>query len=201
MVWPSVGAGSRGVRFRGWAHRAAGRGCARRRRTASGPGGDVRPAGAGVGGRQGVELLAGQAGAAPEVGDVGIGLLLAGGLDAQPGGFLEALDLVQAQAHGRAGLAGQGFERGFPAALGDVDRQHPHAVAAGVLHQLRGGVKAHGLGIQQRGQKGFGLMAFEPGAGIGQLGEAGGMAFRKHIRQTLRSGGTAPRRTPGCIGS
>ena len=73
------------------------------------------------------------------------------------------------------------LQRAVDVAAGHVDGQHTHAVAARILHQLRGGVKTHGQRIEQRGQKTRGLMAFEPAAGIGQQGKAVGVAFRKAI--------------------
>ncbi len=73
------------------------------------------------------------------------------------------------------------FDRAVPPAHGGVDGQHAHAVAARVLHQLRRGIKAHGLRVEQRGQEAGRLVAFEPAAEVRQLGEAVGMAFRKAI--------------------
>ncbi|MCY1464665.1 hypothetical protein D9M71_827230 [compost metagenome] len=46
---------------------------------------------------------------------------------------------------------------------------------------MRGRVEPHGLGIEQGGQKGFGLVALEPGTEVRQQREAGGMAFRKAV--------------------
>src|SRR6185437_16943168 len=54
-------------------------------------------------------------------------------------------------------------------------------VIAGIAHNLGGRIKAHWLGIEQRGSEGSGMMIFDPRRDIDQLGKAGGMAFRKSI--------------------
>ena len=54
-------------------------------------------------------------------------------------------------------------------------------MAARVLHQLRRSVKAHGLGVEQRRQKAGRLVALEPAAGVGQQGEAVGVAFGEAV--------------------
>ena len=52
---------------------------------------------------------------------------------------------------------------------------------AGVLHQLRRRVKAHGLRIDQRREKTCRFMALQPAADVHQLGKTGGVAFRKTV--------------------
>ena len=52
----------------------------------------------------------------------------------------------------------------------------------GVAHDLRGGVEAHRLAVQQRGREYRGMVALHPGRGVGQVREAGGMALRKAVR-------------------
>ena len=84
-------------------------------------------------------------------------------------------------ARGGEGLGRWRFQRRVPAAVHHVGRQHAHAVAASVLHQLGWRVEAHGLGVEQGGQEGLGLVALEPGAGVGQQREAGGVAFGKAV--------------------
>ena len=54
-------------------------------------------------------------------------------------------------------------------------------MAAGVLDQLRGRVEAHRLAVQQRGEEGRGREALEPGRGIHQQREAGGVGFGKAV--------------------
>ena len=51
----------------------------------------------------------------------------------------------------------------------------------GVTHQLRGGIKTHGLAVQECGQKSIGVMALQPGADIHQQGKTRGMALRKAV--------------------
>ena len=65
--------------------------------------------------------------------------------------------------------------------MAHVYGQHGHAVAAGVLHQLAGGIKAQGLAVEHRGQKAGGLVVFEPATHIDQQRKAGRMALRKAV--------------------
>ena len=53
--------------------------------------------------------------------------------------------------------------------------------SARVAHDLRRGVKAHRLRIEQSGREHVRVAAFHPGRGIDQIGEARGMAFRKSV--------------------
>ena len=50
-----------------------------------------------------------------------------------------------------------------------------------IAHDLRRGVEAHRLGIQQRAGEDAGVMALDPGGGIDQQRKAGGMAFGKAV--------------------
>ena len=54
-------------------------------------------------------------------------------------------------------------------------------MALGVLHELRRAVKAHGLAVEQGGQKAGRLVVFEPAAHVHQQGKAGGVALGKAI--------------------
>ncbi|ESS36583.1 titin [Burkholderia cenocepacia KC-01] len=78
-------------------------------------------------------------------------------------------------------LVGQCFERRFPTALRDVDRQHLHAMTLRVLHELRRRVEPHRLAVQQRGEEDRGFVAFEPAARVREFREAGGVAFRETV--------------------
>jgi hypothetical protein len=65
-----------------------------------------------------------------------------------PTGFLsQTADEVQAQADSRPAAGIQEFEA-FSQALSDPDWQDSHAVALGVLYQLRRRIKAHRLTVQ-----------------------------------------------------
>ncbi len=63
----------------------------------------------------------------------------------------------------------------------DVRRPHLDAVLARVAHDLRRRVEAHRLRVQQRGGEGVRIAAFQPGRGIDQQREAGGVAFREAV--------------------
>ena len=54
-------------------------------------------------------------------------------------------------------------------------------MAPRILHQLRRGVEAHRLAVEQRADEGRRVVAFEPGGGVGQQREAGGMRFGKAV--------------------
>ena len=53
----------------------------------------------------------------------------------------------------------------------DAGRQHAHAAPLGVAHQGGGGVEAHRLGVQQRGQELGRVAPAQPRALVGQHGE------------------------------
>ena len=73
------------------------------------------------------------------------------------------------------------LQRAVPLAAQHVHRQHGDMVFTCITHQLRRGVKAHGLAVEQRGQKRIRVVAFEPGADVDQQRKTGGMAFRKAV--------------------
>lgn len=54
-------------------------------------------------------------------------------------------------------------------------------MAAGVLDELRGGVEAHGLAVEQAAEEGGGFEAFEPGGEIHQQREAGRVGFGEAV--------------------
>src|SRR5690606_40058290 len=102
-------------------------------------------------------------------------------LDQDPDRLLAAaLDLPEAEPQGEAALR-RLLQQVVPVAVIDVDRAYLHIVLARIAHDLRRRVEAHRLAVQQgRGEDGR-VMAFHPGRGIGEDGEAGGMAFRKAV--------------------
>ena len=73
------------------------------------------------------------------------------------------------------------LQRAVPVAGGDVDRAHFDAVAAGVLHELAGGVEAQRLAVEHGGQEGGGLVALEPAAHVHQQRKAGGVALGEAV--------------------
>ncbi|TSE33060.1 hypothetical protein Tchar_01868 [Tepidimonas charontis] len=76
-------------------------------------------------------------------------------------------------------------------------------MAARILNQLRRRVKTHRLGVEQTGQKRLGLMAFQPGAGVGQQRKTGGVAFRKAVAAkaaNLAHDGLGERRVVATLG-
>src|SRR5207247_2069843 len=76
---------------------------------------------------------------------------------------------------------GSWFQRAVPFAGIDVGWSHLDAVLARIAHQLRGGIEAHGLGIEQRRAKGLGEVPFHPRRDIDQDGEARGMALGEAV--------------------
>ena len=133
-----------------------------------------------IGRGQGLQGMPVEIGAPAQVGGVGKRPVFARRLDAQAGCFRQALHLVQAEPHGGAFAAG-GFQGGFPIAGQHVGGQDGHAMALRILDQLVGRIKPHGLAVEQRGQEGLGFVPLEPGAGVGQLREAGGVRFGKAV--------------------
>src|SRR5579883_517793 len=63
----------------------------------------------------------------------------------------------------------------------NVWRPHLHTMIPGVAHQLSRLVEAHGLAVQDGASEDCRITAFEPGRGIDEQREAGGMAFGKAI--------------------
>ena len=66
-------------------------------------------------------------------------------------------------------------------AVVDRDGSHLDAVIAGVAHDLRGRIEAHRLRVVEGGAEHVGMMVLHPAARIGDLGEAGGMAFGEAV--------------------
>ena len=112
--------------------------------------------------------------AAMQIGRCGIGPVALGH---QALGMAE----IQPARHAQAQANGRPLQRAIPFAVVDADRAHLHAMLFRVPHQLRRGVEAHGLAVQQGGAEHRRVVAFQPGAGIGDQREAGGMAFGKAI--------------------
>ena len=118
----------------------------------------------------------GQAGTSPEGGDRGVSARGAGGAQGAGVGLGQAGDEPQAQAEAAAGVDGAVELR----AVG-VNRQYNDAVIGGVAEDLGRGVEAHGLAVDERGGEVGGVVAFEPGGGVDQQGEAGGVAFGEAV--------------------
>ena len=73
------------------------------------------------------------------------------------------------------------LQRAVPAAVVDADRPDLDPMVAGVAHDLRGRVEAHRLGVEQGRAEHVGMVTFHPGGGVGDLGEARGVAFGKAV--------------------
>ena len=56
-----------------------------------------------------------------------------------------------------------------------------YALSLSLAHKLGGGVKAHGLAVNQRRTKSGGIITFEPCRHVNEQGKAGRMAFGKAI--------------------
>ncbi len=93
----------------------------------------------------------------------------------------QATNQTQAQPHSGHGLVRYVLQCAIPVAATHICSAHFHPVAARVLHQLRRGVKAHGLRIDECGQEAGGFMALEPCADVRQQGKTVGMALRKTV--------------------
>ena len=63
----------------------------------------------------------------------------------------------------------------------DVDLAGLDAVIDGATHDLRRRIEAHGLGVEQCRGKGGGVMAFDPGRDIDEMGEARGVALGEAV--------------------
>jgi len=96
--------------------------------------------------------------------------------DNRPGPVLpEMVDLPEPQPQGPR------FDAIVPLAEINIDRPDLDPVRPRILHQLRRRVKTHGLGIEQGSGENGGVMAFQPGRYIDQMGKGLRMAFRKAI--------------------
>src|SRR5262249_47168834 len=93
----------------------------------------------------------------------------------------KALDLPQAEPQRRPRGVLSGLERCVPVARVDVDAAQLDALLAGVAHDLRRRVEAHGLAVEERRRKDRGIMALEPSRDIDQEREARGVRFRETV--------------------
>ena len=73
--------------------------------------------------------------------------------------FAHLFDLAEPKSQREAAVA-VGFHRVVPEAGIDADRADLNAMFAGIPHDLRGGVEAHWLGIEQSAGKDAGVVAF-----------------------------------------
>jgi hypothetical protein len=97
-----------------------------------------------------------------------------GGLLAQP--------LHVAQAHADRAHPGLSFHRAAPVRTGHIDGPHLQPVPLGVLDDGGRMVEPHGLVVQQRGNEGRRIVAFQIGARISQQGETGRVRFRETVQ-------------------
>ena len=152
----------------------------------------ARQRGQRVGGSQRVDVQRAQLRAQGQVLRIAEISLLAGFKNAVHRAFRQARHQAQPQTNGGLPRANAGklarvlrggghLQRTVPSAAGHVHCPHLDAVALGVLHQLRRGVKPHRLRVDERRHEARGFVAFEPAAHIHQLGKTGGMAFRKAV--------------------
>src|ERR1700732_497370 len=86
----------------------------------------------------------------------------------------------QAQSQRRAPIA-LPLEHAIPIADGDRDRPHFDAMRPRIAHQLRRGVEAHWLTVDERRAKRRRFVMFQPRGSIDEQCEAGRMRFRKSI--------------------
>ena len=93
---------------------------------------------------------------------------------------MQALEEAQAQPHRMMG-AGRLFKRVVPRAFIDIGRAHLNPVRLRIPHELRGGIKAHGLRIEDRRTENIRVMTFEPCADVNKEGEARRMAHGEAI--------------------
>ena len=88
------------------------------------------------------------------------------------------------------------LQRAIPVGTIDIDRPHLDAMLLRVAHELRRGVETHRLAVEQRRREHVGVMAFDPGRGIDQIGKARGVALRESRScRSLRSASSNRRRT------
>ena len=69
----------------------------------------------------------------------------------------------------------------MPAAVVDIQWQNFHIVALGVVHQLRGRVKTHGLAVEQAAVKGGRVVALDPCREVREQAETGRVGLREAI--------------------
>ncbi len=73
------------------------------------------------------------------------------------------------------------LQRAVPAGEVHVDRTDLDAVVLGVAHDLRRRVEAHRLAVEERGGEHVRVVAFDPGRGVDQEGEARRVALGKAV--------------------
>ena len=73
------------------------------------------------------------------------------------------------------------LQRAIPLARVDANRAHLHAMLPRIPHHLRRGVEPHRLRVQQGGAEHVRVVAFHPGAGIGDQREGGCVAFGEAV--------------------
>ena len=120
------------------------------------------------------------AGTVPQRRDVGIGPPFLA-LPDQPcrHGLAQAVDLPEAEAQGDLALAL--FQRAVPVGQIDVGGQHRDAMLARIAHDLRRGVEAHRLRIEQRAGEGRRVMALHPARHIDEVSKTGGVTFGEAV--------------------
>src|SRR5690606_32377560 len=105
--------------------------------------------------------------------------------------FAHPPDLPEPQPQGQSAIRAR-LQRAIPERVIDRNRAHFDTAVAGIAHELRGGVEAHGLAVQERAGEDRLMMTLQPGRYVDQPGEAGGMAFGEAIgAETLDLGKTA----------
>ena len=126
------------------------------------------------GGGERLEIAAIERGARGEILDAGEGAAAARCDQAGGAGLRQRLHHAQPEPQRRRAV-GAPLERGVPAGGADVDRAHLDAVRARIAHQLRRGVEAHGLAVEQRAGEGRRLVALQPGGVVHQERETHGV--------------------------
>ena len=96
-------------------------------------------------------------------------------------GVRQSAHHAQAETDGEPVLPVGRLQGAVPSAGVDADRPDIDSVLTCVPHDLGRGVEAHRLGIQKRCAEDIGMVAFEPGGGVGDQGEGGRVAFGKAV--------------------
>src|SRR5262249_13759915 len=93
---------------------------------------------------------------------------------------VETIDLAETEADG-AIVAAALFQGVLGEAVGYVDLADLDFALAGVADDLRGGIEAHRLRVEQRAAEGIRVVTFKPGRDVDELGKTRGMAFREAV--------------------
>jgi hypothetical protein len=88
---------------------------------------------------------------------------------------------AQAEPDRKATVAGGRFQRSLPTRGCNAHRPHADTVFDGIRDNLRRGVEAHWLAVEQR-RTDVRMPALEPGAGVGDQRKRRSMTFRKAMR-------------------